>query len=54
LLLPIDVGEWLEDVILGIPVFGVNTSGKLHVHVHLDGGLWIGYNKVDLAKGPIE
>ncbi len=32
----------------------VNPCGKFHVHVHLDGGLWIGHDKVDLAKGPIE
>jgi hypothetical protein len=41
-------------VILGIPVLGVNPYGKFHLHVHLYEGLWIGHNKVDLAKGPIK
>jgi hypothetical protein len=35
-------------------VLGVNPHGKFHVHVHLNGGLWIGRNKVNLAKGPIK
>ena len=41
-------------MILGIPVLGMIFCGKFHVHVHLNGGLWIGHNIVDLAKGPIK
>ncbi len=35
-------------------MLGVNPSWKLHVHIHLNRGLWIGHNKVNLAKGPIK
>ncbi len=41
-------------MIPGIPVLGVNPCGKFHFHVHLNGGLWLGHNEVDLAKGPIK
>ncbi len=35
-------------------MLGVNPCGKFYVHVHLNGGLWIGHNEVDLAMGPIK
>ncbi len=35
-------------------MLGVNPCGKFHVHAHLNGGLWIGHDEVNLAKGPIE
>ncbi len=35
-------------------MLGVNPCGKFHVNVHLNGGLWIGHNKVNLAKCPIK
>jgi hypothetical protein len=41
-------------MIPGIPVLGVNPCGKFHVHVHLNGGLWIGHDGVGLVKGPIK
>ncbi len=54
LFLPIDVGKELEDFILEIPVLCVNAHRKLLIHVVLNGGLWIGHNKVNLVKGPME
>ena len=33
---------------------GLYALWKFHVNIHFDGSLWIGHNKIDLAKSPTE
>ena len=35
-------------------MWGLDALWKFHVNVYFDGSLWIGHNKVNLAKSPSE
>jgi hypothetical protein len=50
LFLTVQIGQELEDVVLGVSVLDVNALGKFHIHIHFDGSLRIGHNKVNLLK----
>ncbi len=52
LFLTVQIGQELEDVVLGVSVLDVNALGKFHIHIHFDGSLRIGHNKVNLLKWP--
>ena len=51
LLLAIYSAQELEDVVLGVAMFSLDTLRQLHVHVHLDGCLWVSHDDINLSQG---
>ncbi len=49
-LLLMQIGQELEDVVLEVSVLDVNALGKFHIHIHFDGSLQIGHYEVNLLK----